>query len=111
MRINEACSGDIVIVQMNTARMNPFFVAKVVETSATDLTVTDAHSIIFNEEGTSFNLMPLNPLGDPGEEFDINRSLIVTVAKADEQFEQALRKVTSGIEIASSMPQRPEATH
>lgn len=109
MRLHEAVD-NVVVTQLNTARMNPFFIGRVVEVTEDTVVYKDAYSIIFNEEGTSFNLFQMNPLGGKDEEYEIPRLMIITIAEADDQFKQALTKQTSGIEIAgaNSIPKNQE---
>lgn len=102
---NSESVGNVCVLQLNTVRINPFVVGKVVESTENSLVLQNAHSIVFNEKGDSFNLMPMNPLAaSVEEEIELHNTLIVSVVEADNQIADALRTATSGIEVAQSMP-------
>ena len=104
MRLQESV-GQVCVIQLNTVRINPFLVAKVVEATEQSLIVQDAYSIVFNEKGDSFNLMPMNPLAaSTEEEIELDRTLVVSICDADKQIADSLRQVTSGIEVANTIP-------
>lgn len=100
MRIHE--TRDVkVVAQLNTSRMNPYMVGRVVDVTEDTVVFSDAYNLLFNDDGSKFDLFPFNPLG-PEEELELPRSLIISLVEADDQIKRAHTKKTSGITIAGA---------